>query len=131
MLPSCLLIDFTRDFTQRLSSLPTVSLQPDYSALISKIAKRGGRGKAGSALSSALSYGKAYDRRDVLRQKQAAAALRIQAVFRGWRQRVYNNINALRYEVMKRKDRAIAKAWKKAKDVVMGEVSTCLGLACS
>jgi hypothetical protein len=86
--------------------------KPDYSLLIAKTAKKGG--KATTAVGTSASFGVNFSSADAHRQKQDGAALHIQRVFRGWRQRVYNRLNALKYEVEKKRERALAKCHSKA-----------------
>ncbi len=66
----------------------------------------------------------------VHQQRQQDAVINIQRVFRGWRQRMYERVNALRYDLERRKQRAVAKAWKRARQIVETEVSACTICVC-
>jgi IQ calmodulin-binding motif len=98
--------------------------KPDYSALIAKTTKKGGRITATSGTSA--SFGVNFSTAHAHRQKQETAAVHIQKVFRGWRQRVYNRLNALKYEVERKRERALAKCRNKAMIVFQEQVGVCL-----
>ena len=98
-------------------------MQPDYAALLEK----SGRGSAIAAAQqqrsqAEASFHLAHDRRVLARAKQERCAVRIQCTFRGWRQRMYNQVNALKYDILQRRERAIAKAWQKARQLVTDKV---------
>lgn len=48
-------------------------------------------------------------------EQQVTAATHLQRLFRGWRQRVINRLNAMKYEIERARARAIEKAWKQAR----------------
>lgn len=94
--------------------------QPDYSHFIRKLKRdvKAGAATPGAVLDNGLCFNHLYR----ARASEEVAAASIQRVFRGWRQRVYERVNALRADINRRRDRAVRKAMQQAHREVMGQV---------
>jgi hypothetical protein len=100
--------------------------QPDYSAYLEAAGRNSANVIAQQQKSAAsASFHLTCDSRIDARASQERAALHFQRVFRGWRQRMYNRVNALKYDVLNRRERAVAKAWVKARRTVADKVCVC------
>ena len=96
--------------------------QSDYSALKARLSRIGGFATAVQGPVE-LTFGVYTYHQSTVQQRQLTAATNIQRVFRGWRHRVVERVNALKYDLERRRQRAVVKAWKRARQLVADEVS--------
>jgi hypothetical protein len=99
-------------------------MQSNYADIVAQLTRIGGH-KAVPRGPGDLEFGIFCHHPTESRRREERAVLTIQRVFRGWRVRVYGRVNALRYENEQRRERAVKKAWRRARKLVLVRPTCC------